>query len=105
LANNCPALTVNDKLNLAAYRHSEDMARHDFFSHTGSDGSDPGDRIGAARYSFQGWAENIAAGYPTAAAVVNTWMNSPGHRAHILNCGLKEIGVGHYYLESIRKPI
>ena len=39
--------------------------------------------------------ENIAAGYPTPAAVMDAWMNSAGHRANILNCAFAEIGVGH----------
>lgn len=100
LANGCQALTMNDKLNLAAYRHSEDMALRDFFSHTGSNGSDPGDRISAVGYNYWGWAENIAAGQSTAEAVMNAWMNSPGHRANILDCDMREIGVGHYYLQN-----
>jgi uncharacterized protein YkwD len=100
LANGCQALRINDKLNLAAYGHSEDMALNDFFSHTGSDGSNPGNRIRAVGYAYRGWAENIAAAYSTAEAVMNAWMNSAGHRANILDCDLQEIGVGHYYLQN-----
>ena len=38
--------------------------------------------------------ENIAMGQPTAASVMNAWMNSPGHKANILSKNFTEIGVG-----------
>ena len=53
----------------------------------------------AAGYSYSLAAENIAAGYSTPQAVVQGWMNSPGHRDNILNCALQEIGVGYRNLE------
>jgi uncharacterized protein YkwD len=66
----------------------------DYFSHTSPDGQGPGDRAAAAGYPR--WSgENIAAGYPTPAAVVEGWMNSAGHRANILNCQSKATGVGY----------
>jgi uncharacterized protein YkwD len=63
-------------------------------SHTGSDGSSPGDRITRAGYTWSAYGENVAYGYATPEQVMNGWMNSPGHRANILNCSFKEIGVG-----------
>ena len=96
----CPALTINAMLTQAAQGHSEDMAFNDFFSHTGSNGSTPWDRIHATGYQYSLAAENIAAGYSTPEAVVQGWMDSPGHRANILNCDLQEIGVGYYYLAN-----
>jgi len=96
----CAPLQVNSKLVAAAQGHSEDMALNDFFSHTGSNGSNPGERITAQGYNYSYWAENIAAGYTTAASAVNGWMNSPGHRANILNCSLQETGVGYYFLAN-----
>ncbi len=96
----CAPLQVNFKLAAAAQGHSEDMAFNDFFSHTGSDGSNAGERIAAQGYSYSTWAENIAAGYATAASAVNGWMNSSDHRANILNCNLQETGVGYYYLAN-----
>ncbi|CAM4079147.1 CAP domain-containing protein [Kibdelosporangium persicum] len=92
----CPPLTAVAQLNVAAQRHSEDMAAKNFMGHTGSDGSTMVTRVERAGYT--GWrslAENVAAGYQTAQAVVAGWMNSSGHRANILNCGLRDIGVGH----------
>lgn len=89
----CRPLRYDRRLFLAAKRHSVDMAVHNYFSHNSRDGSSPWDRIRRAGYRQPG-AENIAKGYPTPAAVMAGWMNSPGHRANILNCGLKAIGIG-----------
>ncbi|MGW0957258.1 CAP domain-containing protein [Streptomyces sp. NPDC002545] len=90
----CSALTVNDKLTKAAQAHSEDMAAHRNMSHTGSDGSNPGDRITRAGYTWQTYGENVAYGYATPEQVMAGWMSSAGHKANILNCSFKEIGVG-----------
>ncbi|RMI30185.1 CAP domain-containing protein [Nocardia stercoris] len=70
------------------------MRDQGFFSHTDPDGTDPGDRIAAAGYTWQAYGENIAQGQADANAVVTAWMNSPGHRANILNCGFTQIGIG-----------
>jgi uncharacterized protein YkwD len=96
----CPELTLDAQLMLAAQRHTEDMAFNDFVGHTGSNGSSPGDRIRATGYTFSTWAENAAAGYATPEDVVNGWMESEGHRSNILNCTLRDIGVGYFYLED-----
>lgn len=90
----CAPLTVNAKLTKAAQDHSADMAAHQNMSHTGSDGSSPGDRITAAGYSWSAYGENVAYGYGTPESVMAAWMASPGHRQNILDCGFKEIGVG-----------
>ncbi|MET9959815.1 CAP domain-containing protein [Streptomyces sp. NPDC006326] len=90
----CPALTVNAKLTSAALNHSKDMAAHANMSHTGSDGSDPGERITRAGYAWMTYGENVAYGYSTPEQVMAGWMDSPGHRENILNCAFKEIGVG-----------
>ncbi|MEU6405829.1 CAP domain-containing protein [Streptomyces sp. NPDC046985] len=90
----CSPLTLNSVLTKAAQAHSDDMAAHQNMSHTGSDGSDPGDRITKAGYTWSSYGENIAYGYGTPEQVMAGWMASPGHKANILNCGFKEIGVG-----------
>ncbi|MGW7255108.1 CAP domain-containing protein [Streptomyces sp. NPDC054834] len=90
----CSALTSNATLAKAAQAHSADMAAHQNMSHTGSDGSSPGDRITRAGYSWSAYGENVAYGYATPEQVMAGWMSSPGHRANILNCSFKEIGVG-----------
>ena len=91
----CPALTANAQLDAAARRHSDDMARTGNFSHTGSDGSTADQRVTDAGYHFRLMAENIAAGQGTADEVVRSWMNSESHRANIVNCELRDIGVAH----------
>jgi uncharacterized protein YkwD len=95
-SNGCPALVKNDALTNAAQGHSTDMALNDFFSHTGSDGSSPGTRATRVGYSWS-LGENIAAGQSTPQHAVQDWMNSPGHRANILNCSFSDTGVGYYY--------
>ncbi|WP_332874990.1 CAP domain-containing protein [Streptomyces geranii] len=90
----CAALTENEKLTKAAQDHSQDMADHQNMSHTGSDGSSMSDRLTRVGYKFRSAGENVAAGYTTPESVMDGWMNSSGHRANILNCGFKEIGIG-----------
>ncbi|MEQ3554812.1 CAP domain-containing protein [Pseudonocardia nematodicida] len=89
----CGALRVDPRINAAAQGHSEDMARNGYFDHDSRDGRDFADRISEAGYPSPG-AENIAMGQPDAESVVQAWMDSPGHRANILNCSLTTIGVG-----------
>lgn len=89
------ALTVDPRLTGAAQRHSDDMVRRSFFAHENPDGDQVWDRAVAAGYAYRMVAENIAAGQRTAAEVVRGWMESPGHRANILNGELRQIGVGH----------
>ncbi|MEU6478189.1 CAP domain-containing protein [Streptomyces sp. NPDC047017] len=90
----CSALTLDPALTKAAQEHSADMAAHQNMSHTGSDGSAPSDRISAAGYDWSAYGENVAYGYATPEEVMAGWMASPGHRANILDCSFKEIGVG-----------
>ncbi|WP_426564401.1 CAP domain-containing protein [Angustibacter sp. McL0619] len=90
----CGALRESSQLDAAAYGHSKDMATHDYFSHVSQDGRTFDVRIRAAGYSGHTLGENIAAGQRTASAVMASWMGSSGHRANILNCAFKQIGVG-----------
>lgn len=89
------ALTIDPRLTVAAQRHTDDMVRRAFFAHENPDGAQVWDRAMAAGYTYRKVAENIAAGQRTAAGVVRGWMESPGHRANILDGELTQIGVGH----------
>jgi uncharacterized protein YkwD len=89
----CPAVRQDNRLTTAARRHSADMARNNFFSHTGSDGSDFSTRAKRAGY-VHAMSENIAKGYPSAGAVVEGWLGSEPHRRAILDCTAKAVGVG-----------
>ena len=90
----CGVLTEDAQLTDAAQRHSDDMAARDFFEHTNPDGADPGQRVTDAGYRWSAYGENIARGQQTPESVMDSWMNSPGHRANILNCSFKNIGIG-----------
>jgi uncharacterized protein YkwD len=89
----CDPLVVDPKLVRAAQEHSADMAERDYFDHTTPEGLTFADRIVNAGYPTPG-AENIAVGQQNADQVMQGWMDSEGHRANILNCDLKTIGVG-----------
>src|SRR5689334_13954444 len=94
----CGPLYRHGALDTAAQAHAEDMANRNYFDHNSLDGRTPWDRILQAGYPpNNGMGENIAAGQSTPADVVNSWMNSPGHRANILNCSFRAIGVGYGY--------
>jgi uncharacterized protein YkwD len=70
------------------------MAARGYFSHTTPEGVAFSTRITSAGYRWSGAGENIAKGQRTPADVMTSWMNSAGHKANILNCGFKNIGVG-----------
>ncbi|TGN81829.1 CAP domain-containing protein [Streptomyces bauhiniae] len=89
----CTPVAANSALTGLAEAFSGDMAARDFFDHTDPDGATPWDRAAKAGITGLG-GENIARGQSDAAAVMEAWMNSPGHRANILNCDFKTLGVG-----------
>ncbi|WP_214414329.1 CAP domain-containing protein [Sphaerisporangium fuscum] len=93
----CSPLRIDEHLREAARGHSDDMAAKGYFDHNSQDGRSPWDRIKAAGYKSSMFAENIARGQATPEAVVKAWLNSPGHRENIMNCGLKAIGVGVHF--------
>jgi uncharacterized protein YkwD len=92
----CPALRLDANLARAARNHSSWMARTGTFSHVGSASSSFVTRVKAAGYSAP-LSENIAWGYRDGAHVVSAWMQSPAHRANIVNCKAKSVGVGAVY--------
>ncbi|HEY70742.1 MAG TPA: CAP domain-containing protein [Anaerolineae bacterium] len=96
-------LIVSSQLTAAARQHSRDMACNDFFSHTGSDGSSPFDRMAWSGFSFTAAAENIYAGsgpYNSPQQAFNGWMNSTGHRTNMLNATYTHVGIGYIYCAS-----
>ncbi|TMR07618.1 CAP domain-containing protein [Nonomuraea turkmeniaca] len=91
----CGPVKHDPQLRAAAFGHSDDMAKNNYFDHASRDGRSFTDRIKAAGFTGgSAWAENIAFGQPSPAAVVQAWMNSSGHRANIMNCRFNLIGVG-----------
>ncbi|MDQ0845347.1 CAP domain-containing protein [Streptomyces sp. V1I6] len=89
----CSPMKASGTLSDLARAHSKDMAARGFFDHTNPDGETPWDRAEQAGVSSLG-GENIARGQADAEAVMNSWMNSEGHRANILNCDFTTLGVG-----------
>lgn len=87
----------NDQLAAAANTQVSDMIAHNFFGHTGSDGSSPMDRVHAQGYAYSYTGENLAAGRGDAAGAFDQWWNSPGHLANMLHPDFREIGVAHSY--------
>jgi uncharacterized protein YkwD len=79
-----PALQFDYRIWSAAYAHANNMAQQNQLNHV-LDGKGPADRISAAGYNWSYYGENIAYNYASAQATVTGWMNSPPHRANILN--------------------
>lgn len=92
----CGPVRANPPLAALAGAFSKDMAVRGFFDHTDPDGDTPWDRASQAGLSGLG-GENIARGQGDAASVMNSWMNSPGHKANILNCEFRTLGVGAHF--------
>nr|WTB36315.1 CAP domain-containing protein [Streptomyces sp. NBC_00830] len=92
----CSPVAASASLAALAQHFSDDMAARGFFSHTDPDGQTPWDRASKAGVTGLG-GENIARGQADAQAVMASWMNSEGHRANILNCDYKTLGVGVHY--------
>jgi uncharacterized protein YkwD len=92
-----PPLRWSDALAAAAREHSQDMARQNYFSHAGSDGSTVAARVEAQRYRWSHVGENIAAGLGAAERVVQGWLSSPEHCANIMNADFSEMGAAYAY--------
>jgi len=80
-------------LTKAALLHAEDMARYNYFSHGGRDGSTPSGRVTRVGYKFRATGENIAAGPSTPEGAVAAWLKSPGHCANLMNPAYSEMGI------------
>lgn len=93
-ANDADPLSFDNRLALAAQVHANDMLRNDFFSHTGSDDSEVGDRVTAQGYRWSHVGENIAKGYQSEASVMTGWTNSSGHHDNNINPNYRDFGLG-----------
>ena len=91
--NSVSMLVVNPLLVKAAEMKAEDMAKKGYFAHYSPDGKAPWDWIKLARYSYTSAGENLAIDFTDSTDVNNAWMNSPGHRANLLNQRYTEIGI------------
>jgi len=89
-----PALTENQVLDKAAQAKADDMLAKGYFAHNSPDGRTPWDFITTAGYSYLMAGENLAVNFNEAENVETAWMNSPGHKANILNKNFQDIGIG-----------
>jgi uncharacterized protein YkwD len=89
-------LRVSGRLNQAAQIQADQMVQLGRLDHvlSGARYPRPEDRLAAVGYQWRAYAENIAMGQTSPAAVMDSWMHSSGHRANIMNANLTEIGVG-----------
>ena len=95
-------LVWNEQLEQAAKTHSQDMNNKDKLTHTGSNGSSPGDRITDTGYVWTTYGENIAWNYSSEAQVIQGWLDSEGHCQNIMNANVTEMGValeGKYWTQ------
>jgi uncharacterized YkwD family protein/spore coat assembly protein SafA len=107
------ALKTGSTLSYVARLKSQDMVNKGYFSHTSPTYGSPFNMMEHFGISFSAAGENIAYGQPTAASVMTAWMNSPGHRANILNPSYTYIGVGAaknsrgviYWTQEFIKPM
>jgi hypothetical protein len=93
-------LGMSQQLQNAAQKHSNDQARMRSMTHSGSDGSSPGDRVERAGYNWRSVAENVAYGYGDEEECMRQWMNSSGHRKNILGRDYTHFGSAVGYAGS-----
>lgn len=94
LQNGLDPLRDNSALDKAAQLKAADMGLKNYWSHVTPEGKKPWDFINTAEYSYKKAAENLAYGFDNNKTTVTGWMNSPGHRANLLDPDLKEVGFG-----------
>lgn len=87
-------LTNNSLLASAAQAKANDMLAKQYFAHNTPSGETPWTFIKATGYSYVTAGENLAIDFAEAESVQSAWMNSPGHRANIMNKAFQEIGIG-----------
>lgn len=88
------ALKLNTKLASAAQTKANDMVARDYWSHNTPDGKEPWTFIDATGYEYLKAGENLAYGFDNSDDTVIGWMNSPSHRANILDTSYREVGFG-----------
>jgi len=113
LANAVPPVRLSDILNRAAENHAQDLADHNFVSHTGSDGSSIGSRADRVNYRWRTLGENIYRGVGSSPErAIAGWMRSPGHRRNLLDPRFGEVGFGiaqrgiyTFYVQVLARPL
>lgn len=94
------ALGLNSKLNAAAQAKANDMAARNYWSHNTPEGNPPWIFFSNAGYDYKAAGENLAYGFDSSNTTIVAWMNSPGHRANIMNTTFTEVGFGIANVEN-----
>ena len=92
--NGLEPLAISADLSVKARIKSQDMRDNNYFDHNSPTYGSPFDLMQSLGITYRTAGENIAMGYKTAEAVVDAWMNSPGHRANILSTNYTTMGIG-----------
>lgn len=98
-------LAMNGTLSSVAMVKAQDMYDNNYFDHQSPTHGSPFDMMKASGITYNSAGENIAKGQTSAAEVMNQWMNSPGHRANILNGSFTQIGIANYNDEWVQEFI
>ncbi len=88
-----PPLAVSPLLTAAAQDKANNMVQDNYFAHTSPTGVTPWYWFGKVGYAFSVAGENLAVDFTDSQAVTNAWMNSPDHRANILDGQYTQIGI------------
>ena len=91
--NGLSPLKENSELQRVARIKAQDMVNNNYFSHTSPTYGSPFDMMKSFKISYNTAGENIA-GNSSNSSAVTAWMNSPGHRANILNSSFNQTGIG-----------
>jgi uncharacterized protein YkwD len=101
-------LRQSEALTAAAEERVRDMMERHYFDHVAPDGTSPFAAAERHGYAYTAIGENLAVGYRSAAAVVDGWMSSPGHRANLLGTQYDDVGlaiVESSPIEGYRGPL
>lgn len=90
------SLSMSSGLSNVAMAKAQDMYDNNYFDHQSPTYGSPFDMMKSFGITYNSAGENIAKGQTSPAEVMNQWMNSPGHRANILNTGYTQIGIAYY---------
>lgn len=87
------AVTINEKLSQAAVEKGKSMLTQNYWAHVAPDGTEPWQFISESGYAYQSAGENLARDFNNEKSLLNGWLNSPTHKANILNGNFSETGV------------
>jgi uncharacterized YkwD family protein len=96
-------LSMSGDLSNMAMVKAQDMYNNNYFDHNSPTHGSPFDMMKEFGITYSSAGENIAKGQSTPTQVMNDWMNSPGHRANILNSSFTQIGIAYYNSEWVQE--